>query len=88
MSSQQRRRVSFTSNENFVVNMISSFEESINPTQSTDEFKYKNHHEDIPAFRQRFVGDVKRFLKNFIVNPFNTDDFTAINNNTIILMKR
>ena len=68
--------------------MISSFEESINPTQSTDGFKYKNHHENIPAFRQRFVGDVKRFLENFIVNPFNTDDFTAINNNTIILMKR
>ena len=69
--------------------MISSFKESINPTQSTDGFKYKNHHENIPAFRQRFVGDVKRFLENFIVNPsFNTDDFTAINNNTIILMKR
>ena len=44
------------------VNMTTSFDESINLTPSTEEFKYKNHHEDTPAFRQRFVGDVKRLL--------------------------
>ena len=43
----------------------------------------KNHHEDTAAFRQRFVGDVKRVLKNFIVNPFDTDNFTAVKNNAI-----
>ena len=45
-----------------IVNMITSFDESINPTPSTEEFKYKNNHKDTPAFRQRFVGDVKRLL--------------------------
>ena len=66
-----------------IVNMIRSFEESINPTPSTEEFGYKNHHEDTAAFRQRFVGDVKRLLKNFLVNPFDTDEFTAVKNNAI-----
>ena len=68
-----------------IVNMISSFEESIDPTLPTEEFKSKNHHEDTPAFRQRFVGAVERILENFTVNPFDTDDFATVNNNTIVL---
>ena len=64
--------------------MINSFEESIDLTPSTEEFKYENHHEDTPAFRQRFAGDVKRLLENFIVSQLDTDDFAAVNNNTIV----
>ena len=67
-----------------IVDMISSFEESINPTPSIEELKYKKHHENTPAFRQMFVGDVKRLLEIFIVNPFDTNDFTTVNNETII----
>lgn len=33
------------------------------------------------------VGDVERPLENFIVNPFDTDDFTEVNNNTIVIDK-
>ena len=33
------------------------------------------------------VGDVERPLENFIVNPFDTDDFTEVNNNTIVINK-
>ena len=35
-----------------IVNMISKFEEKVNPTPSTEEFKYKKHLEDTQAFRQ------------------------------------
>lgn len=31
------------------------------------------------------VGDVERLLENFIVNLFDTDDFTEVNNNTIVI---
>lgn len=31
------------------------------------------------------VGDVERLLENFIVNLFDTDDFTKVNNNTIVI---
>ena len=31
------------------------------------------------------VGNVERPLENFIVNPFDTDDFTEVNNNTIVI---
>ena len=34
-----------------------------------------------------FVGDVKRALKVFIVNTFDTKDFTDVNNKTIIFDK-
>lgn len=34
-----------------------------------------------------FVGDVKSALKVFIVNPFDTKDFTDVNNKTIIFDK-
>ena len=64
--------------------MISSFEESIDATPSTEEFKYKNSHKNTVAFQQRFLGDVKRFLENLIVNPFDTDDLTPVNNNIIV----
>ena len=30
----------------------------------------EQHHEDTPAFRQRFVGDVNKFLENFIVGHY------------------
>ena len=33
------------------------------------------------------VGNVERPLENFIVNPFDTDDFTEVNNNTIVIDK-
>ena len=65
--------------------MISSFEESINPTPSTENFKYKKYHEDTPIFRQIFAGDVKRLLENFIADPFHTKYFTAVNNKTIVI---
>lgn len=56
-------------------------------TQSTEEFKYKKHHKDTLAFPLMFVGDVKSALKVFIVNPFDTKDFTDVNNKTIIFDK-
>lgn len=31
------------------------------------------------------VGDVERLLENFIVNLFDTDNFTEVNNNTIVI---
>ena len=31
-----------------------------------------------------FIGDVKRLLEYFTVDPFDTDDFTVVNNKTII----
>lgn len=31
------------------------------------------------------VDDVERLLENFIVNLFDTDDFTEVNNNTIVI---
>ena len=31
------------------------------------------------------VGDVERLLENFIVNLFDTDDFTEVNHNTIVI---
>lgn len=31
------------------------------------------------------VGDVERLLENFIVNLFDTYDFTEVNNNTIVI---
>ena len=64
--------------------MISSFEDSMDPTPCTEELKYKKHHEDTPAFRQRFVGDVKSLSEKFTVNPFDAEDFTAVNNKTIV----
>ena len=30
----------------------------------------EQHHEDTPAFRQIFVGDVNKFLENFIVGHY------------------
>ena len=34
------------------------------------------------AFRRTFAGDVKWRLENFIINPFDTNDFTTANNKT------
>ena len=45
----------------------------------------EQHHEDTPAFRQRFVGDVNKFLENFIVGHYR--QFTAINNIKIVFDK-
>ena len=67
-----------------IVDMIGSFEESINPNPSAEEFQYKKHHENILAFRQMFIGDMKRLLKSFKVNPFDTNDFTALNNKKLV----
>lgn len=72
---------------NEIINMIKSFEESIDPTPSKEEFKYKKHHEDPSTFWQSFVGDVKSLFEYFIVNSFDTDDFTAANNKTIVFDK-
>ena len=62
---------------------ITSFQESIDPTPSIEKFNHKNHHEDTPAFRQRFVGDMKSLLENFVVNAIDPDDFITVNNSTI-----
>ena len=72
---------------NEIINMIKSFEESIDSTPSKEEFKYKKHHEDPSTFWQKFVDDVKRLFEYFIVNSFDTDDFTAVNNKTIVFDK-
>lgn len=57
-------------------------------TQSTEEFKYKKHHKDTLAFPLMFVGDVKSALKVFIVNPFDTKDFTMSIIKQSFLIKR
>lgn len=67
-----------------IVIIISSFEERINPTPFTGALKYKKHHEDTPASKQRFFSDIKGLLEIFIVDSFYTDDFPTVNNKTII----
>ena len=48
------------------------------------EFAYKKHHEDTPAFKDRFSKDVRKFAQALSVNPFDSDAFTAVNNASIV----
>ena len=65
-----------------VANMISSFEESNDKPVNVK--LYKKHHEDTPSFRNRFVEDVQKLSQKFLVNPFESDDFTAVHNSMIM----
>ena len=67
-----------------VSNMIASFEERNEQECSQSSGLYQKHHEDAPAFRKRFVDDVQKLSEKFLVNPFESNDFTAVNNSRIV----
>ena len=64
--------------------MISSFEESKDQDELKSARMYKKHHKDTESFRKRFVEDIEKLSGKFLVNPFDSEEFTAVNNKTII----
>ena len=60
--------------------MISDFENDVQNESST---KIKKHHEDTPAFKQRFNDDVQKLSSRFVYNPFELIELCALNNSSI-----
>lgn len=60
----------------------SEFKEiSSNENVSICHFAKKDyHHEDIPAFKERFIEDLKKIEDSFSANPLEGDSFAPFNN--------
>ena len=67
-----------------VTNMIASFEESKDQHVFKSIGLYQKHHEDTPYFGTRFIDDVQKLSEKFLLNPFESNDFTAVNNSNIV----
>ena len=67
-----------------VARIVAEFEETIELNGKHDGRESKKHHEDTPTFQKNFAKDVKNLYDKIQCNPFELNDLTMINNNSVV----
>ena len=66
-----------------IARIVGEFEDLLHSSDNDTLETTKKHHEDTPSFRLKFKKDVQTLTSGIIINPFEVDHLTMINNTSV-----